>query len=681
MSTKKEELLKQQTDFESQFHTWFSSGLKDILDDNRRRYRMELEDRDERLERGLSALPSTKSTSVVDKAVERALMDYHTDPDSLSYTAKAVNDPVKDILANILTKDFEYRRENTFPFFTWHTSSLTAGFADGLEAAMVWWKKEAYSESRSTYIEPMSGEEIPEEQVELIRAEYGDEGLDEILEKQTVTDEIVTTDTWWIDQLKPGEQLLWDFKVPLMNINLGQVCLVKVYKTVDEILQLSKQGIFDKVKEEDIKAHLGSPDYKMIDSTATVGDVNMEDLGEYNRAEVWYFFRKEGCRWQVSFSVAGKLLLAKEKPVDEVFFNGRKVNVLPVVLGTSKMKLWENIGRGLPETIAPIEDEWIDHRNNVNDAAKIAIQGRARITPGADVNIDDVLNAKAFYAEQGEVEFVDRQMNLADTIRAADSIAADMNELIPAGMESRQLVPKGTNKTLGAVQMAAGNSQEKLSVQLMVRNETFFKPLMWLIAQLTFAFESDETIFQIAALNAGVDVNKLGMVTLVDGKRGIDFSKFDFDVNIKINAGLGSVPRQQKLQNMLQIYQLANMLGFNLDGMDILRRANVLAGFDAMQFNPQPKTPPPPEVDYKLNIDTNMMELMAIDPTIIQALVQKYKEGQFSTNTKVKKPEAEGMINETLHNGGMRQTADMPMQDMTGGAAAEGMSMGGQNGY
>lgn len=681
MSINKEELLKRQTDFESQFYTWFGSGFKDILEDNRRRYRMELLDKEEREERGLSALPSTKSTSVVDRAVERALMDYHTDPDSLSFTAKAINDPAKDMLANILTKDFEYRRENTFPFFTWHASSLTAGFTDGMEAAMVWWKKEAYTESRKAYIEPLSGEEIPEAQVEQIRLQYGDEGVSEVLEEQTVTDEIVTTDTWWIDQLKPGEQLMWDFKVPLLNLNLGQVCLVKVYKTIDEILQLSKQGIFDKITKKEIEPYSNVTDWKFTDTTATVGDVNTEDLGEYNRVEVWYFFHKEGSRWYVSFSIGGKLLLAKAKPVDDVFFNGKKVNVLPIALGTSKMKLWENIGRGLPETIAPIEDEWIDHRNNVNDAAKITIQGRARVTPGSDVNIDDVLNAKAFYAEQGEVEFLDRQMNLADTVRAADSIAADMNELIPAGMESRQLVPKGTNRTLGAVQMAMGNSQEKLSVQLMVRNETFFKPLLWLIAQLTFAFESDETIFQIAAVNAGVDVNKLGMVTLVDGKRGIDFSKFDFEVNIKINAGLGSVPRQQKLQNMLQIHQLAGMLGINLDGLDILKRANVLAGFDANQFSPQPKTPPPPEVDYKLNIDTTMMELAAIDPTIIQALVQKYKEGQFSANTKVKKPEEQGMINETLHNGGLRQTGDMPVQDMTGGPAAEGMSIGGQGGY
>ena len=131
--------LKKANDFESQFYSWFDSGLKDILNDNRRRYRMELADKDERTLRGLSALPSTKSTSVVDIAVERALLDYHGDPEALSYTAKSVDDPMQEQFAQWLTKVFHYRAEHTFPFFTWHTSSLTAAFADGLEAALITW--------------------------------------------------------------------------------------------------------------------------------------------------------------------------------------------------------------------------------------------------------------------------------------------------------------------------------------------------------------------------------------------------------------------------------------------------------------------------------------------------------------------------------------------------------------
>jgi len=67
-----------------------------------------------------------------------------------------------------------------------------------------------------------------------------------------------------------------------------------------------------------------------------------------------------------------------------------------------------------------------------------------------------------------------------------------------------------------------------------------------------------------------------------------------------------------------------------------------------------------------------------IDPSIVAALTQKYKEGQFSVSTTVKE-DPEAAMREQLHNGGLRQTGDMPMQDMTQGDAAMGMSQGGMN--
>jgi len=669
----KSEILTRQKDFEESFNSWFSSGLQQTLADNRARYRMQMQDAEEREERGLSALPSTKSTSVVDRAVDRALMDYHTDADSISFTSRAVNDPVSDQLANILTKDFQYRAQNTFPFFTWHNASLTACFADGMEAAMVRWKKESYQDDGPTEYE-FEGEVFSEDEI----AELSEEDRALLTPRKTQS-ESVLCDTWWIDQLKPGENFLWDFKAPYLDVNMGQAALVKIPMTVDEIMDMAEKGLFRKMKRDEVERKLSVSGTESVyaDINKTVSDPQLIDGGFLNRAPVWIYFFKEKFLWFVTFSIDGEMELSDPKPVNDVFFNGRPVNRLPVVLGTAKLKLLENVGRGLPETIAPIEDEWTAHRNNINDAAKITIQGRWRVEPGAEVCIDDVLNNRTFYASQGDVEAIDRQMNLMDSMRAADSLNADMNELVPVGMESRQLVPKGTNKTLGATQLALGGQQEKLSVQLMVRNETFFKPLLWLIAQLTFAFESDETIFKIAAIQAGVDPNQPPFAAFIDGKPGIDFSVFDFDANVQINAGLGSVPRQQKLSNMMMIYQLAQSLGVDLDGMDIVKRANVLAGFDANQFNPQARQPSPPPVDYKLDIKTSMMELAALDPEISAAIIQKIKEGQFSVSTVA---DDQAAMNEMMHNM-MSNPSGAPVTDVAGNPeAAQGMSEGGQIG-
>jgi len=658
--------LKKANDFESQFYSWFDAGLKDILNDNRRRYRMELADKDERTLRGLSALPSTKSTSVVDIAVERALLDYHGDPEALSYTAKSVDDPMQEQFAQWLTKVFHYRAEHTFPFFTWHTSSLTAAFADGLEAALITWKKEAYDNKETIYVDLLSGQQIDE-----VTYKAGVETDDLRFYKQDVTNEVVVHDTWWIDQLKPGEQLLWDFKIPYMDINLGQVALVKIPKTVDQVIKLSEAGFFKKIKREEIEkyASAGPTTRNYMDVSTTVTNPDTVDMDEYNRVEIWYFFEKKDCQWYVTFSIEGKLELSKQIKVNDVFFGGRPVNRLPIVLGCTKLKLWETIGRGLPETIASIEDEWIDHRNNLNDAAKLAVQGKWRIEPDSDVYIDDILNARAFHARQGEVEAITQNFGLLENLRATDPLTADMNELIPVGMGSRSVVPKGTDKTLGATQLALQSSQDKLSVQLMVRNQTFMKPLMWLIAQLEFAYESDENILRIAGKQAGMNPPE----TLVDGKLGIDISVFDFDVNVQVNAGLGSAPRTQKVNNLMQIVQTGRMLNIPLDNVMIFNQLLTVAGYMPDQFiSKQPPAPVPPQVEYKLDLKATWAEM---PPELIADLIKKYQEGQVEVKTTVD----DAMLNEQVHNGQQAlQTAENPIQDMTQGAAAQGMSNGGQ---
>lgn len=667
------EIIKKQQDFESEYYTWFDSGLKQHLDDNRRRYRMDVEDKEEREARGLSALPSTKSTSVVDSAVERALLDYHSDPESITFTSKSVDDPNKDMFAAWLTKVFQYRAAHTFPFFTWHNASLTAAFTDGLEAAMVSWKKEAYTKKITKYVDLLAGQEV--EPTIFRQASKLDPNR---FKKQDIEQEVIVKDTWWIDQLRPGAELLWDFKIPYLDINLGEVALVKLYRSVDEILKMADAGIIDKIKREDVVQHqaTGQTTRFNSDTTLTTVDPNYISLGTYDKVELRVFFEKIDCQWYVSFILGNSVLLNKEpKLVNDIFFGGREVNRLPIVLGTTKLKLWEKIGRGLPETIAPIEDEWMEHRNNLNDAAKIAIQGRVRIEPDSDVYIDDVLNARAFRARAGDVEFMTNQnMSIIENLRASDSLASDMNELIPVGMSSRGLVPKGTDKTLGAVQMATQQSQDKLSVQLMVRNETFFKQLLWLIAQLEFAYETDETILKIAGKQANIQPPQ----TLLDGKPGIDLSVFDFDIDIQINAGMGSVPRSQKLNNLVQIVNSAKMLGKPLDVDAIFNQGLILLGYTPGQFDPkEPPMPAPPVVDYKLDIKTTLPELIALDPTIPQMLIQKWKEGQVETNTTA---ESAGLANEIAHNGNPNPAGNSAM-DMTTGSAAMGMSQGGQGGY
>lgn len=680
-----EDHLKRASDFECQFNSWFSSTFKPIIDDSRSRYRMVLPDAEERRERGLSALPSTKSVEVVDKAKESALIEYHKDVKGISYTSNDINNLEKEQLAQWVTNVVRIRMQppKGFPFFTWHDSTLKAGYTDGMEAVFAYWRKESYKEKKTVFIDNTTGQEIEESLYLLAKENYPQiqqidptvPPFDVVFTKKTVEIEHVCRDTWWLDQLKPGENILWDFKSPMLDVNLGQICMVKIRKTVDEVMSYVKHGVFDKVKREEIEK------YRSLETTSSLAEsdptaidqrIKSSDLGDQNTVELWILWEKIDFRWMVSFSIEGKFCLTKErKPSDDVFFNGRKVNVLPVRIGYIDKALHENIPRSLPQVIAPIEDQYIDHINNVNDIAKnIARGGRIRIAPGADVEIDDVLNGGAFMAEQGDVEFIQYNPGVIEGMRAGDMHSAAMNAVAPAGVSAVNLAPKGTNKTLGAAQMIQGVTDAKRYVQLMVRNETFFKPLLWIIAQLEFAYETDEQVLrQAAALVPGFTPP----MVMRAGEPSIDLSKFDFDVDVKINAGLGEMPDVQKFNNLMQFKMFCDQIGVRLDPLMLGQMGATLSGYAFDRFNPQPPQSPEPKpnLDSKLSVSADWVDL---PEPVKMALIEKWMTGQVATDTKI-----DAKMKEFMQNGAPNPGA-MPMQDMRSGPAADGMSMGGQIG-
>jgi hypothetical protein len=676
------DLLQEQKTLSTQFMSWFVSGLQPVMDDNRRRYRMKLADEDERLSRGLSALPSTKTTSVVDNYGIDALLEYHGEPDGISYVAKDQGDTEKDNLARWLTEIIRYRMEHTFPFTVWHLQSLKAGAVDGLEAAMVWWRHEAYQESVPQYFyQPLEGfepVEVPEEVfIQGIMVEP------EAYKEKNRKVQVPVVDTWWIDQLKPGENLLWDIKNPYLDLNSGQWAIVKIPRTVDEIRLMAELELFDKINpkeaSEELKKFQKVRTDEFTDSGGVAGDPGSEDMDSYNRVDTWVFFRKVDFRWMVSFSVEGELQLSSEKPVDEVFFGGRPVKRLPVVLGCSDFELWEAIGRGLPKLIAPLEDEMIDQKNNANDLAKQIVQGRWRIQPEADIDLDSVLNARAFYAEAGAVEQVQFQPGLMESLRLGDTIAADIQELVPTGMESRQLVPKGTAKTLGATQMAMMSQDKKLSARLLVRNETFFRPLLYLIAQIEFAFETDETILRIAGKNTPASDPVTGqqvpfmLPAAIDqqGQPTIDLDALDFEVDIRINAGLGSVPKQTKAQKLMEIADWRLAHGVPTDVKKIADQLNVLAGFAADQFDMG--APPPQEdpTEYKVDV---AIDYDLLPPQVQQALLGKIGGGG-KINLKMRESKEGKLMREDPSFSQLPMIDQGPtlpdgVRDMTGGVPA-----------
>ncbi len=657
--------LKSANDFATQFISWFNgaSGLGGKISDSRRRERMILSNAKERTDRNLSALPSTKSTELIDKAKDAALVEYHKDPRSISFSAVTDQDPQMNNLAKWLTAIVHYRMTaiDCFPFLAWHESSLKAGYTDGMEAAMVYWDKQSWKDTKTVYTDKLQGMEVDKEIYNQAKAIWPDmmasdptiPPFDSVFTKETITEEVVCKDTWWIRQLLPGENVFWDFKAPYMNVNAGQNCLVKIAMTVDEVMAKMEAGIFDKLPREEVEKYqtLQGTTSPATDKTA-FAPTQSHDLGTSNTVEVWFFWEKIKFRWMVSFSLEGKKALTeKVKPSDDIFFNGRRVNIIPVAIGYFDKYLHENMGRSLPQVIAPIEDQYIDHINNVNDIAKnIARGGRIRVTPGSDVDLDAVMNGGMFSASQGDVEFVQYNAGIMEAMRSSDMHSAAMNAIAPVGVSATNLAPKGTSKTLGQSQMVQGTTDTKRYVQLMVRNQTFFRLIMWIIAQLEFAYETDNKVLQIAA----AQVPDFKIPVTIDpktGKGNIDVSKLDFDINVQINAGLGEMVDSEKFQNTMQLAQICKQIGVMLDPMITAELLASQVGYSLQRFNPQPPPSdlPPPKLDNKLTVTAGWLDL----PQDVQGmLIELWRSGKMGTESKI-----DGQINEMMHSQFAQQQA------------------------
>lgn len=660
------------------FDAWFDFHLKPIIEDSRNRVEMVLPDAADRIERGLSALPSTKSLSIVDGYVENAILEYNQDPDSISFTSRTPNNPQRDKFAQILTEDFIYRKDNTSNFHLWQEASLRSGATDGLECAFVHWVYESFQKEMPDKFVSPGGKEVPQSIYELYGEDFG-------IQRVPQTQEIVARDTWVIDRLMPRRDCFWDPKIPYMDVNLGEFAGVMIPITLSQVMGYKARGVFDlEFTEEDIEGLLANT-REGNDAALTSGfDFSQNervDLKDKNRAELMIFFEKIDFQWFVTFSISGRFQLSTQKPVNDVFFNGRPVNRLPLVVGYLKSRLWDATGVGFPEIIAPIEDELSDHRNNANDIAKQMAQGgRIRVNPDHNVDLDQVANARMFLAEKDEVEFIQYQPGMLESMRMDDSRSQDIAALVPMGIadRSRQLALKGSTKGLGLHQMQEQDANAKLGVSLMIRNRSFFIPVLSLIAQLTMAYETDEVVLKIAARNANTQLP----TTIRGGRKIIDVSVFDFEVDVQVNAGLGAVPRYKKAQNLLQIMQIRQQAGIPTDFQAAAGMLNVLAGFNEDQFNAPSPPPQPPPVDYKATIAVDLTTLLQLSPQAGQFLLNKMIAGEMAVTAnvaeKTDKPVPYSSAALAQNGGGMampeRAGAEVP--DMMGPAAAA-MSEGG----
>ena len=181
-------------------------------------------------------------------------------------------------------------------------------------------------------------------------------------------------------------------------------------------------------------------------------------------------------------------------------------------------------------------------------------------------------------------------------------------------------------------------------------------------------------VLRIASAKAGVP---LPTAQFMDGSEIPDLSAIDIDVNIQINAGLGSAPRYQKAQSTMQLVDWGKTHEIPVDATAAYRQLSVLAGYgpDDLLDKTPPPPPPPPPVEHKA---TFAIPWDALSMTVKDQIMQGIVAGTTAISASVK-DETPGRLAESRQNGGGMMLPDRTGQVVDGtDSAARAMSAGGQ---
>jgi len=162
---------------------------------------------------------------------------------------------------------------------------------------------------------------------------------------------------------------------------------------------------------------------------------------------------------------------------------------------------------------------------------------------------------------------------------------------------------------------------------------------MRLIGECLMAFETDQSVLKAAAVPV-----KDFQPPMAGGM--VDIRSLDFPFDVQISAGLGAVPKQQKLATIQGLLTVGAQAGLPVDLIKGFKQATTLAGYDEEYFllpEDQRESPPkPPEMTAKINIDLALLPPQ-MQQILLNAILQGSQKVEASVTGQMPKPAEEMM--------------------------------------
>ena len=266
----------------------------------------------------------------------------------------------------------------------------------------------------------------------------------------------------------------------------------------------------------------------------------------------WFMKDSQG-NDNVYYTLGTEELLTDAKPIDEVYFHGRR----PYVIGCSIIETHRAFKSGIPVLTRPLQQESADITNQRLDNVKFVLNKRWIVARGRQVDVQSLVrNVPGGVTLATDPKNDVHESNWADVTSSSyvehDRIRALFDELGGNFSSSTRVANKAMNDTLGGSKLALQGAGLMTDYLLRTVIETWWEPVLRQLVLLEQYYETDAIVLGVCAKKARL-FPRFGLSNITD-------EMLMNEVNVCVNVGMGSSDPATKFQNSMMFFVAANQL-------------------------------------------------------------------------------------------------------------------------
>lgn len=263
-----------------------------------------------------------------------------------------------------------------------------------------------------------------------------------------------------------------------------------------------------------------------------------------NKYVVWKTVYKENGKIKYCITGKGDVVLSQPKELP--------VKKLPVIFGQCLTVAHRLFGEGFPEPLEGPQESYNYNLNMRKDNVALALNRQKIVNRYGNVDLQSLMNNRPGGVTMADDVEAVKELDTCDVTQSSyaeasadDAMMQEMSGITPGKMGMGQEYKATT------AQINYQESNAKIDLFLAIVGETFFREFFGVLADHIQRYETDEKIFRIA----NDSWRKKEGLSVFPNVYDID----DFSADCIINAGLGTVSRENEIRQLMLLVDRAIM--------------------------------------------------------------------------------------------------------------------------